>query len=750
METTSTGPADGGPGGDAGPTRSAAPSARSRAGLGWRLLKGRKPTSWSEIRRAAVNLVLSWIVLSVTIWVTPGVNAAATLDVLLAAVILGVLHGLVQPLVTSVALMVGWLGVLLASVFAEAAFFYAALSLTPGISVDGFWNAFWASWLFSLLVTAATWLVSAGDDTAFLTNLLRQSRKARAQATTTTVPGVVFLQIDGLSAPLLRWAIRSGDLPTLSRWIRSGSHTLTEWEVQLPSTTPASQAGLLHGASSQVPAFRWYEKENDRLLVANRPKDAYVIQQRLSDGRGLLADGGVGISNIFTGDAPTALLTMSAVTAPGSRRGPSRGYATYFINPYGLSRSLVLSVGEMVKERHQGRRQRRRAVEPRIERHGSYVVLRAVTNVLLRDLNAGLIVEQMMSGRPSIFCDFTDYDEIAHHAGPTRPESLASLAGLDHLIGVLHAAAEQAPRPYEFVIVSDHGQSQGATFRQRHGQSLEDLVRELLAGRVDTVTAATNLEETAGPANTLLSQVGEQGGATGKAVRRATRHRSVGDEVHLESGAPKATVAGTPTQASPDGAGAGDVVVIASGNLAMVYFTRFTGRMSREEIDAAYPGLVASLAMHPGIGYVVVRSQEHGTVALGRGGTRYLDEGRVEGRDPLRAFGGRAEHQVGRHAALEHVGDLVLNSPLYPGTDEVAAYEELVGNHGGLGGWQTQAVLVHPTAWPLDQDAPLAGADEVHRQLVRWLRLLGHRSDIPDPTDPPGPAQVEAVASTTD
>ena len=347
----------------------------------------------------AVSLVLSWLVLSFTIWVTPGVSAAAKVDVLAAAVILGVLTALLRPLVTSVALVAGWVGVLLASLFAEALFLYAALSLTPGITVDGFWNAFWASWVFSLLITTVNWLVTAGDDTAFLTHLLRQSRQARAQATATTVPGVAFLQIDGLSAPLLRWAIRSGDLPTLSRWVRSGTHVPTEWQVQLPSTTPASQAGILHGASAQIPAFRWYEKESARLLVANRPKDAQLIQERLTDGRGLLADGGVSISNIFTGDAPTALLTMSAVTGPGSRRGPSRGYATFFINPFGLSRSLVLSLGEIVKERHQGRRQRRRAVEPRIDRHGSYVLLRAVTNVLLRDLNAGLIVEQMMAGK---------------------------------------------------------------------------------------------------------------------------------------------------------------------------------------------------------------------------------------------------------------------------------------------------------------------------------------------------------------
>lgn len=720
-----------------------------QAHVGWRLQRARKLTSWAEIRRMSLSLVLSWLVLSFTIWVMPGVSATAKVDVLLAAAILGVVTAVFQPLVTTLALVVGWVGVLLASVFAEALFLYAALSLAPGITVSGFWNAFWASWVFSILITIVNWLITAGDDTAFLTHMLRQSRHARAQATATSVPGVVFLQIDGLSAPLLRWALRSGDLPTLSRWVRSGTHTATEWHVQLPSTTPASQAGLLHGGSAQIPAFRWYEKDAARLLVANHPRDAQVIQERLTDGRGLLADGGVSISNIFTGDAPTALLTMSAVTAPGSRRGPSRGYAAFFINPYGLSRSLVLSLGEVIKERHQGRRQRRRAVEPRIDRHGSYVLLRAVTNVLLRDLNAGLIVEQMMAGKPSVFCDFTDYDEIAHHAGPTRPESLASLEGLDHLIGVLQTASEQAPRPYEFVVLSDHGQSQGATFRQRHGRSLEELIRELVVGRGDTVTAATNLEETAGPANTLLTQVGEQGGATGKAVRRMTRGRIVGNEVRLEAGT--ASPDGGPSKpTSAEGGETGDVVVIASGNLAMVYFTRFPERMTQGDLEAAYPGLVSSLVAHPGIGYVVVHSRDHGNVVLGRGGVRYLDEDRVDGTDPLAGFGERAAQEVRRHAALRHVGDLIINSPLYPGTEEVAAYEELVGNHGGLGGWQTQAVLVHPAAWTVDDEAPLAGADAVHRQLVRWLSHLGHRSGIPESSAPVGSQQPLGSAVTSD
>ena len=114
------------------------------------------------------------------------------------------------------------------------------------------------------------------------------------------------------------------------------------------------------------------------------------------------------------------------------------------------------------------------------------------------------------------------------------------------------------------------------------------------------------------------------------------------------------------------------------------------------------------------------------------------------GRDPLAEFGGRAAQEVRRHAGLAHVGDLIINSPIYPGTDEVAAYEELVGNHGGLG-LADPGGAGAPVRLTMDEEAPLDGADAVHRQLVRWLRLLGHRSGMAQspareaPTHPVGP-----------
>ena len=80
-----------------------------------------------------------------------------------------------------------------------------------------------------------------------------------------------------------------------------------------------------------------------------------------------------------------------------------------------------------------------------------YAGMRAASNVLLRDVNTSLIIEEMYRGANVIYCDFTDYDELAHHCGPERVESLQALDGVDAAIANLAKAAEDAPRPYRFV-----------------------------------------------------------------------------------------------------------------------------------------------------------------------------------------------------------------------------------------------------------------------------------------------------------
>jgi len=323
------------------------------------------------------------------------------------------------------------------------------LWLTPGVDVSSPLVAFFAAWVYALVMTLITWAFSINSRDYLTVHAMRMGARGEQEATS-DMPGVVFVQLDGVPAPLLESEIRSGNIPTISRWVRSGSHTWTEWTARVPSTTPVSQAGLLHGNNHGIPAFRWFDRELGRLLVANRPEDAAIIEARVGNGRGLLADDGVSISNLFSGDAATSLLTMSGLKEGAKGLGPSQSYAAFFTHPAGILRAVIMTVGEMVKEVFQARRQVRRAVEPRIHRGGAYVALRAVTNVFLRDLNVALVVEAMMKGSKAIYVDFVDYDEIAHHAGVTRTESLAAFYGLDDVLRSIEQAQLRTER-YEAV-----------------------------------------------------------------------------------------------------------------------------------------------------------------------------------------------------------------------------------------------------------------------------------------------------------
>ena len=182
------------------------------------------------------------------------------------------------------------------------------------------------------------------------------------------------------------------------------------------------------------------------------------------------------------------------------------------------------------------------------------------------------------------------------------------------------------------------------------------------------------------------------------------------------------------------------LLVVSSGNLALLYLTRLPGKLDRGAIDRAYPRLINGLTAHPGIGLVIV-SDTDGPVALGTSGRHHLRDGRVVGVDPLLPYGPRARHDLLRHQESAHVGDLVLISCVDPVTEEVAAFEELVGSHGGLGGWQTEAVLVHPARWPTGQ-VDLDGPDAVHRQLVEWLSMLGLRRRPAPQLEPDADEQV--------
>lgn len=691
-------------------------------GLALHLLWSWRPGRRALARRAALGLLVGTASLAVAIWVLPGIQAHSPVAIASAVVVLALLNLLIRPVLLAVLAPFSPIILAVVTVLFQVAAFLLIGAAVPGITVNEPFSAFAGSWLYALVNVALTAVLASNDEDSYWGTLVRQVAVNRREAIRTDRPGLVIVQIDGLAHPILAHQLRAGRVPFLARWIREGTMHLDRWTALLPTQTSASQAGILHGNNGFIPAFRWWEKDRGRMMVSSRPDDAAEIVRRASDGGGLLGRDGASVGNLVSGDAARSYITMATIKDPLQGLGRSQTFFSFFASPYNYLHTLVLTGGEVLKELFQAARARRNDIQPTMDRGMPYPIARAATNVALRALSTSLVMEEMYRGTPVIYVNYTDYDEIAHHSGPERAETLDALDGLDRVVRSLVHVAEETPRPYRFVVLSDHGQSLGATFRQRYGRTLEAVVAELMGGSID-VEAATGLAERWGPLNAALSEAAQMGGTIGRLTRAATRGQVRDGAVDLgagDTGAETAAVGvGVPT-------GAGELpelVVAASGNLALVYFPRLAGRATLEQMEAAWPGMVPTLARHEGIGILMVRTASRGTVALGAQGAHYLDDGRVEGRDPLAPYGEHAITSLRRLDAMDHCGDIVAISLLDEDTDEVAAFEELIGSHGGLGGAQSEPFLLHPADWVVDE--PMIGAEAVYRQLRRWLEGVG-------------------------
>jgi hypothetical protein len=318
--------------------------------------------------------------------------------------------------------------------------------------------------------------------------------------------------------------------------------------------------------------------------------------------------------------------------------------------------------------------------------------MRAWATIIQRDLQVEAIIADLYAGRPVAYTTFLAYDEVAHHSGIERHDALSTLRQVDRQIGRIAAAAELAPRPYQLVVLSDHGQSQGATFLQRYGVTLEQVVQR-----------AADAEHTESDADAP----GDEPGGFLKATLGRRKKKNA-----------------EPDSGEKSGDDLPEIVVMASGCLGLVSFPREPGRVTLERLEALYPRVIPALSKHPGVGFLLVRSEQDGAVAIGPSGINYLDQQRVEGTDPLAPFGPNAARHVLRTDGFAHCPDIVVNSTYWQDMDEVAAFEELVGSHGGMGGTQSYPFVLHPTALPIEDDT--VGPEAVHRDLRRWLVQLGH------------------------
>ena len=638
--------------------------------------------------------------------------------------------------------------------------------LIPGVYISGI-ALFSVPLLIGLISSLVSLVLNIDDDDSYYHNILEKEMKA-IYPKTNEKEGFIFLEIDGLSHHTLRKALENGDMPTLSKWLSDGSHKLARWETDLSSQTSSSQAGILHGNNNNIPAFRWVEKEKDNRIISSNGRDnSELIEKRISNGKGLLSNNGASRSNLFSGDATDHILTFSKFAI--SKAIKSRSWYYLYSKPYAITRILILFIFDMIMEFASRMRHLFKNIQPRLKWRGlAYYVARAGTNVAMREATTLTLIGDILAGNyNAIYATYMGYDEIAHHSGVEDYDSFYALRQIDRQFKRLENAKEKSTRDYKFIVLSDHGQSKGFTFKEKYGESLNDLVKELLPDditvhsilhsnddhfrekyslkpyvennlekvdrrieksidntkekidntidntkeRIDSrldfeISPREKFNEIKNNSSTLeyFNKLKSERSFLNSDEPFTKRLNNISTDFNLNIQFSSKTKVSEKTA---------QTIVLASGNLGLIYFTDWSDRMTYEQIEDAFPGLISGLAHHEGIGFVMVKSDIYDTIVLSNDDVLYLDTEEYYGNHFLDSFGENTIRKLKRTDGFAHVPDILVNSAYDVDNDEVYAFEELIGSHGGAGGNQQYPFILYPSEWSLEEE--IFGSENVHK-----------------------------------
>ncbi|HID85748.1 MAG TPA: hypothetical protein EYP55_00010 [Anaerolineae bacterium] len=517
--------------------------------------------------------------------------------------------------------------------------------------------------------------------------------------------GFVVVQIDGLSHQDLLRAMDRGYAPYLKKLLATGGFRLARYRCGLPSTTPAAQAGIMFGDNFDVPAFRWYEKETQSVVVPRTPGLVQALQERLSQGRPGILKGGSSYVNLMDGGADFSLFTLGGLNK-GRLFAGVQGLGLLvliLLSPWRVLCILLLSFWEYLVQMVEGTLARF-SRQPRVSNGVLFPFVRIVTNVLFRELQTFAVIIDLYRGVPAIYTNYYGYDEIAHCYGPDSRPAYRALRGIDRQIKQIDRMRRYSPRRrYDLYVLSDHGQTPTLPFRQLYGCTLGQYIARH-DGR-DTQELVNGEEVSRRQAQYLISelealerQAAKPPAALARRARRLLERRMLGEDQGEEI--PKGW----------------EIEVLHSGSLAHVYFNSSTRQLTWSEIERLYPGLVGALVRHKGVGLVVVRSEE-GVYVLSSEGKALLD-GRNGADEVLSRFEEPkvAEAQLRYLASFPHSGDLIVFGAYRDG--RVVGFEEQVGSHGGLGGPQGYPFILYPSEYRIDTEG-MINAKELYPHFIK-------------------------------
>ncbi|WP_405284497.1 alkaline phosphatase family protein [Methanobrevibacter sp.] len=627
------------------------------------------------------------------------------------------------------------------SLFINSIIFYIASYFIPGVSA-GVYGVLQVP----IVMAIATTLMANITNTNYYDNYIQSILKYALEQKTPykkIYSGVIMLEIDGLSINILKKAIDKGMMPNLKKWLDDGTHTLKGWETDLSSQTGASQAGILHGNNQDIVAYRWIEKENNnQLVVSGKLSDAPLVEKRISNGEGLLVNG-ISIANMFSGDSEIPTLTSSKLG--GLSKIYNKTLNAAFLDAYNFQRLFLLFLWDIILELYSQITHYLKNIQPRLRRTIVYAAVRAGANVVLREVTTDVLTSEILAGNiDTAYATYMGYDEIAHHSGVEDDDVWGALKRIDVQFAKITSAIEMSDRDYKIVVLSDHGQSKGATFKQRYGITLGNYVRKLLPDDLMVFKTEYNIDhfrDAVIPENLQIRHLKNKFGDIHDDLFEDLKSlQDIKDQVEKRKPSlifenekyknlkDKYTnsldyIKGyESTPQSTKKAKDSELIVLGSGNMGLIYLTQWSERLNYEEIVMLFPDLIPGLVKHSGIGFILVNSIADGGMVIGQNGIYYLDSDIIVGENPLEDFGVNAAKHLKRQNSFRNMPDILVNSFYDAKFDEVCAFEELIGSHGGLGGDQSKPFILYPSDWSNPGD--LVGAESIYAFLKMEIENL--------------------------
>ncbi len=627
------------------------------------------------------------------------------------------------------------------SLFINSIIFYITSLFIPGVSA-GIYGILQVPLGMAIATTFITNITNTNYYDSYIKKILKNAIEQKTPDNK-KYNGLIMLEIDGLSINTLKKAIDKGKMPNIKNFIDNKTHTLKEWETDLSSQTGASQAGILHGNNKNIVAYRWVEKENNnQIVVSGKLSDSPMIEKRISNGKGLLING-ISIANMFSGDSIIPTLTSSKLD--GLSNIYSKSLNSVFLDAYNFQRLFILFLWDILLELKSQLVHSIKNIQPRLKRNIVYAAVRAGANVVLREVTTDVLTSEILTGNiDTAYASYMGYDEIAHHSGVEDEDVWNALKSIDLQFSKINSAIEMSDRNYKLVILSDHGQSMGATFKQRYDISLEDYVRRLLPNNLKIYKNKYNIDhfrDAVIPENKQIKNFKQK---VGNIRYELFEDNEILKNIKEERGNRKPRLifenkqylnlkekyansldyikSHQSTEQSTKKANESELIVLGSGNLGLIYLTQWKERLSYEEIVMLFPNLIPGLVKHQGIGFILVNSITHGGMVIGEEGIYYLDKDETVGENPLKGFGLNAKKHLKRQNSFDNMPDILVNSFCDNKTNEVCAFEELIGSHGGLGGNQTKPFILYPSTWKAPDE--LIGAESIYEFLKKQTELL--------------------------